>query len=294
MRLARCIVAIAIAGIGALVASDVAGAAEPGQCVVASPLGYCVEWDAPTSGGPGQSAGAGRGRSPDEVVCYWVAIPSDSVSQNPESWIDYGLELPPPGLDVVWQTVECSDGSRRYEFRWVPALTPANLAALARGRIVGLLPQPEVSSSPQVGTNSILRVPVFVEVTNWTGVISESECAGGLCVTVTASPQLTFTPGEPDSSPIACAGSGSRYVPGGGDIDVQANAAGACAYAYRLRTGAQAGRPPEWPGLVSVTWTLSWTADSGASGSLPSVTRSTDVPRGVDEVQTVVVGGETP
>lgn len=47
--------------------------------------------------------------------------------------------------------------------------------------------------APTVGT------PVFAEETNWAGSMSDSELAGGVCVTVTATPALTFDPGEPES-----------------------------------------------------------------------------------------------
>lgn len=266
-----------------------AGATEPGQCVNYSPLGYCIDWDVPTPGGP--PSGGGGGGSTDEVVCYWVTIPDD-LSEDPTIWFDFNLTPPPPGVTVVWQSWECSDGSATFAFRWIIPATPANLAAIAGGQLLGTMPQPSVSSSPPVGTASIVEVPVFVEVTNWTGVVTDSECAGGLCVTVTATPALTFFPGETGSSPIACAGSGTRYDSGGGSAESQASADGACAYAYRYRTAVD-GRPAAWPGSVSVTWTIAWTASTGASGSLPAVTRSTQLPRQVREVQTVVVRGET-
>jgi len=283
--------------IAALIAGSVLGAAsaaeatEPGQCVEYSPLGYCVEWDVPTPGNPG-GGGGGGGPPTDEVVCYWVTIPDD-LSQDPTIWLDFGLTPPPEGVTVVWQSWECSDGSATFNFRWIIPATPANLAASVRGRLLGVLPQPSVDSSPPVGTAAIVGVPVFVDVTNWTGVLTEAECAGGMCVTVTATPSLTFVPGETGSSSVACAGSGSRYDSDGDSSEAQASADGACAYKYRLRTGVE-GRPSAWPGSVSVTWTISWTASTGASGSLPAVTRATALPRAVEEVQAVVVGGETP
>lgn len=265
-----------------------AAAGDVGVCVETDPWGFCVEWDVPTPGAPGTPGGSGDGQ-PD---CYWVTINED-LAEDPTIWVDFGLAYPPEGVEIVWQSWECSDGSTTFNFRWVIPATPANLATLARGRLVGQLPQPVVDSSPPVGTASIVGVPVFVAVTNWTGVVSESECAGGLCVSVTATPGLRFDPGEPDAGSVACEGSGSRYTPEGGSLEAQASSPGACAYAYRLRTSAS-GRPRVWSGQVSVTWTLAWTATSGASGSLPSVTRSTAVPRAVSEVQTVVVGGVTP
>lgn len=271
------------------VASPVQASENPGQCVNYSPLGYCVDWDVPTPGGP--PSGGGGGGSGDEVVCYWVTIPDD-LSEDPTIWFDFDLTPPPDGVTVVWQSWECSDGSATFAFRWIIPATPSNLAALARGRVLGTLPQPTINSSPPVGTASIVDVPVFVEVTNWTGTVTDSECAGGICVTITATPALTFTPGESSSRPVSCAGAGSRYDRDGPPIEEQAAADGACAYAYRRRTGVE-GRPSEWAGSVSVTWTISWTASTGATGTVPAVTRTTQMPRAVREVQAVVVGGET-
>ncbi|MGE0139362.1 MAG: hypothetical protein AB7R77_16220 [Ilumatobacteraceae bacterium] len=274
--------------VGGLLVAGEAAASGVGECVETDPFGFCVEWDVPTPGGPGRSGGSGG----DEVECYWVTIDED-LAEDPTIWVDFGLDHPPDGVEIVWQSWECSDGRTTFNFRWVIPATPGNLAALARGRLVGQLPQPVVESSPPLGTASIVGVPVFVEVVNWTGVVSESQCAGGLCVTVSATPSLTYTPGEPGSSALPCGGSGSRYVPGAGSAEEQAAVPGACAHAYRLRTGA-AGRPSVWPGAASVTWTLSWVATSGESGSLPSVTRATATPRAVSEVQTVISGGATP
>lgn len=280
-----------IVGVAVAVAAawpTVALAGEPGQCVERSPLGYCIQWDVPTPGTPGKPGGSG-GTQPE---CYWVRVNQD-LGSDPTIFADYGLEQPPAGVEIVWQSWECSDGRVTDNFRWVLAATPGNLATIARGQLIGELPQPVVESSPPAGTASIVGVPAFVTVVNWTGVVSETQCAGGLCVTLTATPQLVFRPGEPGAAQVTCAGAGTRYVTGAGTPDVQASAPGACAWAYRQRTGAQ-GRPPLWPGQVSVTWTLTWTATSGAAGALTPVTRSTDVPRQVTEVQTVIEGGKTP
>lgn len=264
------------------------GAEDVRGCVERSPRGYCVEWDVSRPVGARPSLGTG-GTAPN---CYWVTVEVD-LAKDPTVWADFHLERPPDGRAIAWQSWMCSDGRTTFDYRWVLAATPTDLASLARGRLVGELAQPAVESSPPLGTASIVGVPVFVEVVNWTGVVSKSECAGGLCVTVSATPSLTYTPGEPGSSALRCGGSGSRYVPGGGSAEEQAAPPGACAHAYRLRTGA-AGRPSVWPGAASVTWTLSWVATSGESGSLPSVTRATATPRAVSEVQTVISGGATP
>ncbi len=150
----------------------------------------------------------------------------------------------------------------------------------------------EGQSSPPLGTASILTVPVFISVANWSGVISESGCGGGICVTVTAAPLLTFDPGEPGSKSLACTGSGTKFnrlIP---PIQ-QAIQQGACAHAYKMRTAVD-GRPNGWPATATVTWSIAWTSTVGQTGVLPAVVRAVPIPRSVQEVQTVVVGGSTP
>jgi len=283
------IAVIAAAAVVAFPSALSAQAAEPGECIRRDPQGYCLEWDVTTPGTPGTPGGSGGGPAPE---CYWVTI-DDELPEDPTIFVDFGLEEPPEGVPILWQSWECADGRTTFNFRWVIAATPGTLASIARGRLVGELPQPVVETSPAAGTASIIGVPVFVAVVNWTGVVTESECAGGLCVTVTATPQLTFRPGEPDAQTVQCSGSGTRFTPSAGTPEAQASSPGACTWTYTTRTGAN-GRPSAWPGQASVSWTISWTATTGASGSLAAVTRSTDVPRPVAEVQTVIEGGATP
>ena len=283
------IAVIAAAAVVAFPSALSAQAAEPGECIRRDPQGYCLEWDVTTPGTPGTPGGSGGGPAPE---CYWVTI-DDELPEDPTIFVDFGLEEPPEGVPILWQSWECSDGRATFNFRWVIAPTPGALAETVRGRLIGQLPQPVVESSPPAGTASIIGVPAFVAVVNWTGVVTETECAGGLCVTVTATPQLTFRPGEPGAPTVQCAGSGTRFAPDAGTPEAQASSPGACTWTYTTRTGAN-GRPSAWPGQASVSWSISWTATTGASGSLAAVTRSTDVPRPVAEVQTVIEGGATP
>lgn len=267
--------------------------AAPRLCAEYGTLGFCVEWEE----GPAGTGGSGGGPAPEvstEVVCYW-----ETLEAIPPTAIDSGF-LPgaPTGVPLVWQQRVCTDGSRDSDplsgVRWAVAQTvsPGELAAAARARLARLLPAPELETSPPIGTPAIIGIPTFVAVDNWTGSVSESECAAGLCVTVTATPELTFTPGEPASDAIACAGRGTQHHPGADPQD-EASTPGACAHAFGHRTAA-ADRPEEWPGTVAVTWMISWSASTGESSSMPSVTRTAALPRAVDEVQAPVVGGELP
>jgi hypothetical protein len=257
------------------------------RCTEQSPEGYCVYWEL-ASARPVNGSGT-RGGS---VVCIWTIMPSD-LSDDPTVWNDFGLDRPPEGISVVWQDRSCSDGSSEPGLRWVIPATRANLAAIARGRIARDFAAPSVATTPAEGVAAIVGVPVFVAVTNWTGVVSDASCAGGMCVTVTAEPQLVVGSGEPGSGPLRCSGPGSVYSPRQGAPADQAAAPGVCALVYQRRTGIE-GRPEAWLGSVSVTWTVTWTSSTGDAGVLVPVTLSAALPRAVEEVQTVLVGGQTP
>ncbi len=249
---------------------------------------WCVG-DGDPAPDPDPGPGGGPVEEPRGCGQEWRTVdpPRDP---DPPMWVGY--EPPPPEMDVIWQATLCSFRlALVFLYRWLPVVTPEIVANDLWVELSGTLPVPSVASDPEPGVNAIVDVPVFVEVTNWTGTLTPSRCEAGFCVTVTVTPALVYRPGEPDSSSIACVGAGTRYDPQGPDIETQAAEPGACAHAYRQRTGVS-GRPSEWPAAVDVTWTIAWSSTSGNGGSLPTVTRTSPLPRGVDEVQTVVVGGE--
>jgi hypothetical protein len=180
--------------------------------------------------------------------------------------------------------------------RWVPigggapsAPTPPEpgvVATLVFARVKAEMVAPTLGSDPPVGVSAVVNTPVFVEVTNWRPEIVDGDCILGVCVSMTASPSLVFDPGD-GSEAVSCEPPGSRYDPA---FPLMDQVQGACAHVYRLRTGAE-GRPSEWPGLVTVTWNVSWTSNVGASGTYAPLLFSTGLPRAVEEVSTVVVEG---
>jgi hypothetical protein len=203
----------------------------------------------------------------------------------------YRAEFPDAPPDQNFYVCRAADGSVTVDLAPPDAEPappdPAQVAATMLAEAQAQMRAPEVVADPPVGTPSIITLPVFVQVTNWVGRIDVGpNCVGPVCVTLTAEPTLTFDPGEPGSEPIVCEPPGTRFDPNGPDPEVQAAAPGACAHAYRARTGADE-RPEAWPGQVTVTWDVSWTAGD-ASGEFDPQALSTALPREVDEVQTVV------
>jgi hypothetical protein len=288
-RKGRFSIAAALTVLSLVLHTGAASADTPAGCLRANSDGFCIEWGTGDPGHGGGSGGQGGNNPGGGVVCYWVNLPAIT---DPTIFADYGLDYPPPGATIQWQEYQCSDGSGTFPIRWVFPPSPGQTATEVRARLEGRLPAPVIAASPAVGTASIVSVPVFVSVTNWGGAVTDSGCAGAVCVTVTATPTLRFSPGEPGAAPVACAGGGSLFDPAR-DPKTQATAPGACVYSYRQRTGVSS-RPAAWPGVVAVSWTISWRANTGETGTLASVVRSTALPRSVQEVQTVIVGGSNP
>jgi hypothetical protein len=280
--------------------SDSAVAAPSGDCPTVND--FCIEDETGIPGRPatpvtdggerGGSAGGGGG-----PVCVWkqsgVAGPAGQGDGGPFSEV---VGTPSPGVEFY---AEVCDGVYTGRVAWVPAgdptpaaplPAPEQLASVIRVRLEGSLPAPVVSSTPVAGVAAIVGYPSFVSVVNWSGVVRDRECdpTGLLCVTVTATPAMRWSPGEPDAAAQECQGPGVAFDPEGPAPEVQAAAPGACAYAYKWRTGVE-GRPPHWPGVVAVEWALAWESSLGGGGSLPSVSKSAPVGRAVNEVQTVVV-----
>jgi hypothetical protein len=287
MKVRRVAIAIVAVALPMLFGTTGANASDPSDCAKRDSQGFCVEWKVPGNHGTpgGGDSGGGTGGAP---ACYWVNKPPFT---DVTVFADYGLDHPPPGVEIQWQSYECSDGSPKTNYRWVFTVPPTQTANDILVRIERGLEPPKVESSPPIGTASIVTVPMFISVANWSGVIAESGCGGGICVTVTATPVLTFDPGEPGSKAQACTASGTKFNRALPPVP-QASAPGACTHTYKLRTGAE-GRPNEWPATATVRWSIAFTSTVGQSGVLPAVVRSVAIPRSVQEVQTVVVGGST-
>jgi hypothetical protein len=220
-------------------------------------------------------------------ICGYVPHPDQSLLEY------YHPEAPPGSTLLYW--ICPRDGTVYTENTQVgppgaaaPPPTPAEVAADVWVRVKATLLDPQVVSSPPGATPAFIYVPTFVAVANWQGVITEPGCQQGVCVTLTATPALTFQPGEPRAEAIACAGSGTVYDPAL-DPEVQASQPGACTHTFTHRTR---GDGATWPGTVSITWTIGWVGPGGVPGSLPDFTLSAALPRQVDEVPSVVVGGE--
>lgn len=284
--------------------AETSAGAQPVECERT----YCIEDEvtlpgsrpAEPDGSTAEPVSAG-GTAPDATPprCGWTIDPDEMTNADgsPGFFPDVG---PPPSEDAYLELGHC-DGRLTGAARWVdpgapqPAAGPpaptgpttVELAEAIRVRLEGDLPQPVVSTSPPLGEPAVVNHPTFLAVDNWTGTITDSECNGPLCVTVTATPTLTWTSGEPDVAPLTCVGAGTTYDPAGSSPHTQATQRGACAHSYTARTGIE-GRPDQWRSVATITWSLTWSSTTADDGVLPEFATSVAVPRSVDEVQALL------
>ena len=108
--------------------------------------------------------------------------------------------------------------------------------------------------------------------------------AGGVWAEVSVTPTaLSFTPGD-GAAAVSCPGPGVAWQPGDG---VWAASPAGCDYRYPQSSIHQ----PE--GLVTATygiqWSVTWTSSTGATGTLPDLTTTSNTTFVVAEVQSVVI-----
>lgn len=264
--------------------------------VTQQPTVVCVRWSTGGGGGNGGTDDGGDGGDGDDngdQDCWWElypvpagVVPDRPAGVSPEATLYWEICLNSVGQEYVGP-----GGAQWFEPAQAPAMSPAQVATQVRVEVAARLRDPEVATDPPEGDPSIIAVPTFVSVTNWDGQVVEDGCdsTGTVCVTITATPTLTFDPGEPDAPLITCEPGGTRYDPAGPPPDEQAAADGACAHAYRERTGVD-GRPAAWTASVTIDWAVSWRG-GGQSGTFSDINATDTFDRPVDEVQAVVVAG---
>jgi hypothetical protein len=167
-----------------------------------------------------------------------------------------------------------------------PPPDPAELAAQARAELV--LPDPAVHRSPPENNSdpaygglpyTWVGLSTFYWVDEWQPMTRTVELRG-VSATVTATPTaLTFDPGDGNAA-VSCDGPGRPWVEADGN---RPPSNGACGYTYRSVT-------PNGPltATTSVQWSVSWTSNTGASGTFPASTTSSASSFLVEQIQVVI------
>lgn len=181
-----------------------------------------------------------------------------------------------------------ADGSAAWVNRTAEAgpvdPTPALLVEAERTLVV---PDPQVQTSPPMGGTHPVGLPVWFWAVD-TSDRSETASVPGVSVTVDATvAEMTVEIIEP--GPDGTAGSDGSEV-----VRLDCGTAGV-AYDPAIHTAwesSDCSHVFDWPGeatvTVSVVWDLSWSSSTGASGTLPSITRTRDLTITPVELQAVV------
>jgi len=229
----------------------------------------------PTSG---SSPTTGSG-STSPIVCGYYTDDGTPVD-DPES---FGLS---PG---DWVVLACSvDGQpvgARQRVQWFPG-TPlpapqpnaAELAQVALGRLA--VPLPTVASWPAPGGTSLVNLPVWLHVGNWSQ-LTASASAGGLTATITAEPVRAAW--NMDEGTVTCASAGATYEP---SIAPDAQSTD-CSFTYQHSSGIRTDGNFHASGTL--VWHMRWSATNGQGGDLGEISRTSAFTMRVEESQALVV-----
>ena len=170
----------------------------------------------------------------------------------------------------------------------LPPPDPAVLARQARGQLD--LPAPTVTRSPGANNSdpALGGAPyTWVQLWTWYWTLPETWAgksvtvtAGGVSVTATGTPvSLVFDPGDGGDA-VSCVGPGRPWtVRDGNDPPTR----GGCGYVYRHVT-------PRGPlkSTVSIRWSVAWTSNTGAGGTLPELVTQASSSFYVQQIQVVI------
>lgn len=175
---------------------------------------------------------------------------------------------------------------------WIPRPSTVQLAQNAAILVRGRLPQPSVMTAPP--TNQVVvNVGMWMWAdTDWwhsvTAMAWVPTVFGSAWARTIATPvRLRFitqddgTVSGGQTGSMECAGPGREWSVPLGD-----EATSPCMYTYEHSSVSRDGGV--FIGIVSVDWDISWTSNTGGSGSLPSYTTSSFMAVKVDELQALV------
>ncbi len=230
--------------------------------------------------GTGHDSGSGG-----DQPCFAVEIGQPALDSP--IWLQY-IPAGADPADYVLMQQGC--GSTDWQSPDVFALLinrqpPPDPYALAQEAIAKLpVPLPEIRFGPDAQQIAV-NVPMWLWVANPEPI---SASATDRTVTVTATAELasvTWSMGEPRAADFVCDGAGEAPWPGADSWQPP------CGYTYRLRSlperTAGAGT---WQMAAEATWQITWSANTGESGSDAVTTRSAARVR-VGEWRTVIVAG---
>jgi hypothetical protein len=160
---------------------------------------------------------------------------------------------------------------------------PPDVEAIAR-RVYSEVPLvvPEPHTSPPPDVPQLVGFPIWLWVDDlvWRD-FSATASVSGISVTVVARPaSVEWDMG--DGTVVHCSGPGTAWRDDGGPTTD-------CSHAYQFVSTDQPGG--RYQASVTVGWTVTWSASTGQSGTLPPASRTADFTMLVTERQAVVQHG---
>jgi len=175
-----------------------------------------------------------------------------------------------------------------------PPPTPEELAQQAYKQLP--IPDPSMNFGPD-DTKIAVRYWLYLWLDD-PGPVTATATAGAVSVTAIARlSSVTWTMGEPVSAdnlytpaaPITCQGPGLNPGPGV-DTATPEPLAGTCSYMFEVRsTPERTGGTGAWPVTATATWTITWAANTGQSGTLQAPPRVSTTQVSVGAWSTVMV-----
>ena len=276
------------------------GQSEPAEHVERTSDGATAQVSTASSGGAGPSGpgGQGAGGASPWVSCVRFDMPSTySGSGAFESFMsenDFGeasrelLATTPEARATATGFTMCDRRDGPGSGAWLnqpgaPVDPTPLLLQQAREQLV--VPRPVVASSPPPSATQPLGLPVWFWAENGDPVTATA-AVPGVSVTIEAVPvSMTVTIDEPwrpegrrpshREVEIACDGLGERYDPGRHGAWDRSS----CSHVFDWAGSASA--------TIAVTWDLAWTSNTGGSGTLAAVSRSTTIALQPTELEAV-------
>jgi hypothetical protein len=161
-----------------------------------------------------------------------------------------------------------------------PVALPPSVEVIAREVYAEVpLASPEPHTSPPAGSPQLVGLPtwLWLDGSSW-ATFDASASVAGVTVTVVATP-VSARWDMGDGTTVTCTGPGTAWT---GDTSARTD----CSHTYRYVSDDQPGG--RYQASVTLTWSVTWSASTGESGTLPAASRTSGFDLDVRQRQAVI------
>jgi hypothetical protein len=190
-------------------------------------------------------------------------------------------EAPDGSVEVGQVRVGCADDNGRIRFVGDPDPVDPDPVRVSIDEATRRIPTPEPAFNPALDVGGVVNLGMWLAVAQ-TDPVQVTANGRGTSVTTTAT-LVSTTWDMGDGTELTCEGGGTPIDP---DSPAWTSAAeGPCGHTYTSPSG---GAP--YVITATTTWSVTWVATDGRSGTAPDVVRTNTFRYEVREIQTVGVG----